>query len=67
MSKTKYPNTAKVAMNVAKAVADSRKEYRQFDADAAAFGLPVAMFNAGFIAGQDHERGKKKARTESCR
>jgi hypothetical protein len=59
MSKTKYPNTAKMTVNVAKAVADGRKKYRQFDADAASYGLPVAMYNAGFIAGQDHERGKK--------
>jgi hypothetical protein len=45
-------------------VDDHRKAYRQYDADAAAFGKPVADYNAGFIRGWDdgYAKGYRDAR-----
>jgi hypothetical protein len=46
----------------AKLKSHNRKVYKQYDEDVARFGRPVADYNAGFVAGDNHRRRKSKKR-----
>jgi hypothetical protein len=46
----------------ARLTSDYRKRYKQYDDDVARYGVRVADFNAGFIAGAKNEARKHRRR-----
>lgn len=65
MAKTQPKPQTPLAKEDARLTANNRKVYPGWDDDAARFGVRVADYNAGFLAGD--ENGRKKSRRKTKR
>lgn len=59
--KNPQPETA-AAKAEAGLMAQCRRDYPDFDAEVVRFGLLVALYNAGWLAGSESERKKRRPR-----